>query len=586
MLESIVPRRRSLEGREWVDPAQDYDEVALQALCWRLNISPLMARILAHRRLLDTEAALRFLNPQDVLLHPPELMRGMQEAVERLHHAVERFERIVVFGDYDVDGTSATSILYSYLKRLGARACYYIPHRILDGYGFTPATVHKLHATGADLVVTADHGSTEVQAPRLLGALGMDLIITDHHQLGAERPEAAALVNPQQPDCPYPFKGLSATGVAFKVVCALDQHLTEADFWNRHGLRRTNPAYYLDLVALATVADMSPLVGENRTLVKLGLEQLNANPRPGLAGLIKECHLHGPVTPAAISFKLAPKINALGRIGDPRLGVQLLVSHSYTEARRLARHMVQLNRERQQVEQRVFVSAQLQAQSQAHRSATVLVGGDWHPGVLGSIASKIAFQTGKPTVVLTLSQQPQVLGSARGGGTFNILQVLEACAPLLIRYGGHPSAAGLALDPANLELFTERVHQAMEALSTAPCGGEHSPLEIEAWIDAQHLTLDLVHELALLSPFGHCNPEPVLAVRGLQLGPPAVIQNRHLRFPMLCPNGIQLDAFAWDHSGWSLDQAQRYDIAFMPQQHEGHHGPRAQVRVLDVMQSE
>jgi single-stranded-DNA-specific exonuclease len=357
------------------------------------------------------------------------------------------------------------------------------------------------------------------------------------------------------------------------------------DFWTRQRVCHTSPAYYLDLVALATVADMSPLTGENRILVKLGLAAMNSHPRPGLAGLIKECHVRGPVTPSDISFKLAPKINALGRIGDPRLGVQLLMSHSYTESRRLARYMVALNRERQGIEHAVLDSAMTLAESQTDRPVIVLVGGDWHPGVIGSIASRLSFQTGKPTIVLTLSNAPQVVGSARGGADgVNILELLATCAPLLIRYGGHPAACGLALDPANLTEFTARLYAAIEAQPGLCAGSGSRPLEIEAWLDADALTHEFLEELSVLSPFGHCNPEPVLAVRGVLLGSPAVFNQRHLRFNLLSPNGAAFDAFAWDHSAWSVCADARYDVALMPQSAES--SPRPQVKVLDMMQSE
>jgi single-stranded-DNA-specific exonuclease len=214
-------------------------------------------------------------------------MQGMNEAVNRIVQALENYEKIVIFGDYDVDGTAAASILYSYLKRLGARVNYFIPHRISDGYGFTPATLAKIFAWRADLVVTCDHGSTDLDAPHLLKKQGVDLIVTDHHRLGTVVPAAAAFVNPQQPGCPYPYKDLSAAGVAYKVTCALEERLADQNFWDRHGLCHTSPDYYLDLVALATVADMSPLLGENRILVTLGLELLNSRLKPGLSGLVK-----------------------------------------------------------------------------------------------------------------------------------------------------------------------------------------------------------------------------------------------------------------------------------------------------------
>jgi single-stranded-DNA-specific exonuclease len=584
--QSALSLRRSLAGRPWVDPVQDYRDTVLRALCERLNISESLGRILAFRKLMDEETAQRFLHPDEAQFHAPELMLGMPEAVLRLARAIEQYEKILIFGDYDVDGTSAAAILFGYLKRLGARVAFYIPHRISDGYGFSPSALREIEAWRTRLLVTVDFGSTETQAPEMLRRIGADLIITDHHQLGPRRPDAVALVNPQQPGCPYPFKGLSAAGVAYKVVCALDRYLSELNFWEQRGICHTSPAYYLDLVALATVSDMSPLVGENRALVKLGLDAINTQPRPGLAGLIRECNVRGPVTASAISFKLAPKINALGRIGDPRLGVQLLLSRSYTEARRIARHMVELNRERQEIERAVYASACVQAEAMADRPALVLVGGDWHPGVLGSIAARVCIQTGKPTVVLTLSRQPQVLGSARGSDGFNVLSVLAACAPLLARFGGHPGAAGLALDPANLDDFTRRFAGAAEQAGANAKAQGPRPLEIETWIGADLLTPEFVEEISRLSPFGYCNPEPVLGVRGVALDNPTIFRERHLRFSVACPGGAHLEAFAWDHSEWAVNHASRYDIAFMPQLYGGSGASRAQVKVLDMIASD
>lgn len=573
--------RRSLDNRTWIDAGPDCEEAALFALCAQVGVSVSLGRILAARSIVDAEQAQRFLNPVESQLHPPEPMLGMAEAVRRLFMAVERYQRVVVFGDYDVDGTASAAILYSYLKRLGAHVSYFIPHRILDGYGFAPSTIRKLQAAGADLVVTTDHGSTDLEGPRRLKALNIDVIVVDHHRLGPCKPEPAILVNPHQPGCPYPFKDLSATGVVFKLVCALDRYLAGMDYWTRQGLRPTPPAYYLDLVALATVADMAPLTGENRILVKLGLEAMNSHPRPGLAGLIQECHVRGPVTPSVISFKLAPKINACGRIGDPRLGMQLLISHSYTEARRLARYLVQLNRERQEIEHAVLDSATTLAEAQSDWPVIVLVGGDWHPGVLGSIASRLSFQTGKPTIALTLSNATQVVGSARGGALgVNVLEILAACAPLLIRYGGHPEACGLALDPANLTEFTRRLQAAVEEQPQLCAGADNRRLEIEAWMDADALTLEFVQELAVLSPFGHRNPEPVLAVRGVTLGNPSVFNHRHLRFDLVCPNGTAFAAFAWHRSEWPVSADALYDVALMPQPAEA--GGRPQVKVLDM----
>ncbi len=575
----------SLSQQNWIAPADDLPEDSIDYLCERLNVSQALGRVLAARNLLDVGDAERFLHPAEHQLHPPQRMRGIREAVRRIHGAVVNYQKILIFGDYDVDGTAATTILFNYLKRLGARVQYYIPHRLEDGYGFNPATVAKFSKWGIELLITADHGSTAVEGARALEREGIDLIITDHHRLGRERPGCVALVNPQQEGCAYPFKELAAAGVAYKLVCALDDFLTEGDFWDQHGICRTGPNYYLDLVALATVADMSPLVGENRVLVKLGLDLLNSRLRPGLSGLVKESRIRGRITPHTIAFKLAPKINALGRIGDPRIGMQLLMSHSFTESRRLARQLIQTNRERQEIERNVYSNAVELMESMPEEPAMILVGENWHPGVIGSIATRIAYQIHRPTVVLTNQGEQELRGSARGSERQNVLRALEACQSLLERFGGHRTAAGLSLKWPNLGAFRKDFQTAAERECAGCPDGDPEGIFIETWIEPKALTTRFLEELSLLSPFGFGNPEPVVGVRGFTLREPSVFNSRHLRFNLSCGDGDRLEAYAWDHSDWNVRCSHQYDIAFVPQVFAGAKGLKHQIRVLDLKHS-
>lgn len=583
MEDTTTPAHLSLSRKEWIDPEPIQGAATVRTLSNDLDISETLAEILALRGIADVDAAHRFLHPDEAQLHPPQLMLGMHEAVQRIMRAVDDYEKILVIGDYDVDGTAGAVILFSYLKRLGARVGYYIPQRLSDGYGFTPSILRRIVEWKTGLVITADFGSTEVEAPGLLKPHGIDLIITDHHQLGPTAPDAAALVNPHQPNCPYPFKDLSAAGVSFKVVCALDDHLEKIDFWNRRGICHTAPSYFLDMVALATVADMSPLRGENRVLVKLGLDQLNGKPRPGMSGLVKECRLRGPITPRAITLKLAPKINALGRVGDPRMGVQLLLSHSFTEGRRLARQLMDVNRARQVIEREVYAMAREQMDSLPDLPAIILVGDNWHQGVIGSIATRLAYQEGRPTIVLTHPSGDELSGSARGMDRYDVLSMLEDCQMLLERFGGHRNAAGLSLFAHNLPEFSTRFQSAVEkdGMGLDP-DQERRRLRIEAWIGQEDLTPQLVDEMNRLSPFGQGNPEPVVGVRGFRPGNPAVINNRHLKFHLPCGTGQKLEAFAWDHSDWELEGSGTYDMAFTPQTAPNHNGGHAQLSVLDL----
>lgn len=590
-MEGIKPLpRKSISDRVWIDPVQEVTDNHVRDYCQSLGVSERLGRIMLGRNLTDESDAHGFLNPHRDQLYQPRLMKDMDVGVERIVRAIRDYEKIIIFGDYDVDGTASAAILYGYLKRLGARAQYFIPHRIHDGYGFTPVAVQKIQRWQADLVITTDQGSTEVEGAEIMRELGIDLIITDHHQFGEVLPAAMAIINPQRPDCPYPFKGLAAAGVAYKVACALDSRLQELDFFDRQGIRRTDPDYYLDLVALATVADMAPLLGENRILVKMGLEHMNENPRPGLSGLIKECRIRGPVTANAISFKLAPKINALGRIGNPRLGMQLLLSRSYSESRRLARGLMETNRERQVIERHAMENAWEQTDDFANMPGLVLVGPDWHPGVVGMLATRIASQTGKPTVVLTMREPPHITGSVRSNGNVNVLKILESCGHLLERFGGHPNAAGLMIAHENLQAFTQRFQnclaRGLEGCSDLEGGPDFEALRIEAWVEQEDLGSLFFQELERLSPFGYHNPEPLIAVRGLKVDNPNLFNDRHLRFNLQDSAGEVLEAFAWDRSHWELRNQGHYDVAFRPQSFSGFNGTRMQLRIVDLIFSE
>lgn len=573
----------SLCNRDWVDMGKDVTDAALARLCEELAVSEVLGRILAARRLGEVDEARRFLHPDETQLHPPHLMLGMAEGVGRIYAALQNYEKILIFGDYDVDGTAAATILYSYLKKLGGRVHYFIPNRLTDGYGLNAGSVEKFKAWGVELVITADHGSTAVEGARALAQRGIELIVTDHHQIGRTNPECVAIINPHRPGCPYPFKQLSAAGVAFKVISALDQFLEEVDFWDLRGIRRTPPSYFLDLVAMATVADMSPLVGENRVLVKLGLDAINARPRPGISGLIRECNIRGPITPTTISFKLAPKINAVGRIGDPRLGVQLFTSHSFTESRKIARFLVETNRERKVIEQEVFGHALKQLARFRDEPACVLVGGDWHPGVVGPIASRMAFQTGKPTVALTLWRSPEATGSARSGEGFDVLDALAACESLLHRFGGHPKAAGLSLHPDNLDAFTRSFYDAVGRGAGEHGQAKHRELRIDAWVTPAMLNSETFEELARLSPFGFGNPEPVLAMRRITVDKTAWHHSRHLRLDLRGPMGREMEGMAWDSPDLEVATGRSYDVAFVPRFLGRPAGSPPQLKVLDFL---
>ncbi|MDH4225277.1 MAG: single-stranded-DNA-specific exonuclease RecJ [Deltaproteobacteria bacterium] len=576
-----------LSDKLWTDPVVDYSNEDLHSFCSKLDISTEVGMILASRNRMDAEGAFRFLNPQAGQLHDPWLLRGMDTTVDRLLHAILHYQKIFIFGDNDVDGTASTALLYGYLKAVGGRVHYFIPDRLRDGFSLHPDTAQRLVASKAELVVTVDNGSGAVDGVDLLRRNGIDTLITDHHQVPPMQPAALAMVNPQHPDCRYPFKDLSAAGVAYKIIKALHQHCARMDVFSQRGITPPNPDYNLDLVALATVADMSPLVGENRILVRLGFEMMEFHPRPGLVGLLKECNVRGGISPRLIHTKIAPKINAMGRVGDPSIGVKLLLTHSYGEGRRLSRILCDTNRKRQEIEGLALALSEAQVAEQMENPAFVLVGKDWHPGILGILASRIASQYNKPTVVLTQHHGEISQGSARGVEGFDLLSVLKSCEGLLDRFGGHTNAAGLALPSNRLDAFARRFQAATkDCRDSAGRQAKDNPskdkLAIDTWVNQDHFTRGFVEEISRLSPFGFGNPEPVVALRDVSLEKPMVLNSRHLKFQVSCHNGPEVEAFGWDAAQHNLDLSRRYDLALAPQVSQLGDSTRTTFRLVDV----
>ena len=563
-------------------------------LCRELGISPLLARLLVIRNLHDPFAAEQFLNPRPEHCHDPFLMRDMQRAVGRLQQALQRQEQVVVFGDYDVDGTAGAVLVYRYLKRIGMRVHYLIPERLSNGYGLTKPALQEMARHRTRVVVTVDNGSTAVEEAHIAREWGIDLLITDHHQLGEVRPPAYALVNPSQLGCPYPFKGLCGTGVAYKLIQAFDQSLTQQGHWEQTGYLRPEVTRDLDLVALATLADRMPLLDENRILVRAGLELLNPCGRPGLQVLMSACGIRGMVTASVVSHRPIPKLNSVGRMNEPQLAARLLLAHSLMEARPLVKKLMAMNDERRRVEQEVFRSALAQAAEQMHLPALILMQTDWHPGVMGSVASRVASHLGKTTLMLTRapntveqrsSEQELTVGSARVVGDLNLCALLSEFTDLLERFGGHPAAVGMSLESRNLERFRKRFQETVGGTS-APVPTASSPLPpIEAWLQPRELHPKTTKDLLRMSPFGPENPEPVIGVRQARPCKPRVFGQQHLKF-VLEDSGAPLEVIAWNHAEWFPQPQQAYDLVVTPQLHVRRTGtPKVQLWTLDMYQS-
>lgn len=566
----------------------------VQALCSEFDFSITLAQLLVSRNLTSAQRVREYLEPNPEQCHDPFLMHDMDKAVDRIHRALKQGENVVLYGDYDVDGTAGAVMAYRFLQRLGMRVQYFIPKRLKDGYGLTETTLRELKSRNTQLIITIDNGARAVEEARIAKNLGIDLLVTDHHPPGDVLSDTVSMVNPLKTECQYPFSGLSGTGVIFKLLTALDTRLEQTGFWSGTGHVRADLRQELDLVALATIADRMPLVDENRYLVKHGLELMNPCSKPGIQALLKACGVRGQVTPSVISYKLAPKINAVGRLDDPLLAVKLLLSHSLAEARPYAERLVKLNERRQKIEGKVLEDALAQASSQQHRTALILVDRNWHPGVMGNIAAKVSRRFGKTTLALTFKnsyssqhgKNPELaVGSARSVGDLDLCRLLQDCGDMLVRFGGHPAAVGMSLCPENLELFCTRFHQLIEGHSMSE-KDQHpestGKLHIDAWLTPEQLQPELGRELMRMSPFGMENPPPVLGIRNSRPHTPVIFGKKHLKF-RLGPKNRSAEIVAWDRSNWFQWMGQKADLAISPQIYgRNAHEMRIQYSALDI----
>lgn len=499
--------------KQWI--LQTADPAAVDQLVAATGLLPVTARIMAGRGLLDPAAAQAFLAPSLSGMLDPFLLSGMEPAVQRLMTAHAAGELVCIYGDYDVDGITATALLVSGLRALGLQAGYHIPNRMEDGYGLNADALQQIRQRGYTLAISVDCGVTALAEARLCREIGLDLIITDHHQPLAELPEAIAVLNPQLPGCGYPFKGLAGVGVAFNLLVALRSRLREQ---GRCADTGPDLRQWLDLVALGTIADLVPLTGQNRLLVAAGLQRLGNGCRIGLAALKQVAGITGEVSSGQVGFQLAPRMNAAGRLESAVPGVELLLSSDPQQAAALAAELDAANQERRQVERRMFGEALQQLESQgwtSDRRSIVLSSPDWHQGVVGIVASRLVERYYRPTILIAEQHDGTAKGSGRSIAGFNLLEALHGCSGLLQRYGGHRAAAGVTMATDNLPDFRD-------AFEAAGCQqlGDRMPvpeLLLDAELPPAELTLQLARELQRLGPFGMANPTPLLLVPEMQV---------------------------------------------------------------------
>ncbi|MBC7899476.1 MAG: single-stranded-DNA-specific exonuclease RecJ [Saprospiraceae bacterium] len=560
--------------KRWVITKHDFESVKL--LSEQLSVSPLVAALLISRGHRTKEKAEKFLNPNYADLHEPFLLKGMEEAVERVLRAIDNREKILIWGDYDVDGTTGTVLLRQTLKILGAETGFHVPNRFTEGYGINIPALEDAKANGFTLAISVDCGIRSFEPLEWARTNGLDFIVTDHHLSDETKgnPPAVAVVNPNQSDCDYPDKNLAGVGVAFKLAHAL---LRER---GKENLLKD----FLKIAAIGTVADVMQLTGENRTIVSLGLKDLPTTTNLGLKALMEVSDCRSDMTSYHIGFRIAPRINAAGRMDVAKHVVELFETEDFNEARKLAGILDSRNRERQQVQQQITELALLETKDIRNQKFVVVAGENWHRGVIGLAASRIAEKLYRPTIVLSI-ENGFGHGSGRSIADFHLLNALESCSELFEQFGGHAAAAGMKIETNKIDLLRKALN--LHAERTLPVGELTAVLKIDAVVTSQTLGLNLVKELRSFEPFGAGNPKPVFVTKGLIIkDEPLVMKEKHLKLRLRDESGKQFEAVWWDgvekSIGRTLSPESRIELAYTAEANSWQGNTRLQLVVEDL----
>ncbi len=544
--------------KRWLLPEFDYKKV--RELCGGLRISPVLAKILTRRGADNISDARWFLKSDELYLYDPFLLCDMDRAVERIKKAINDGEKICVYGDYDVDGITATAVMYKYFRSKKCDVMYYIPKRLTEGYGMNRSAVEKLAEEGVKLIVTVDNGITADPEIKYAKTLGIDVVVTDHHECRTELPHCCAVVNPKRPDDRYPFESLAGVGVAFKVVCALEGENADDEFIDN----------YADLVSLGTIADVMPLFDENRQLVARGLSCMSRGSNKGISSLIdaamfeKNKSHDKKVTASTVGFLIAPRLNAAGRIGEVEKAVELLVADDYGVCAKISRELCDKNRERQQIENRIYTEA-VEIIENSHdfendRIIVVCCDG-WHHGVVGIVASRITEKYGLPSILIC-RENGVGKGSARSIKGFNINEAIHTCNDILVRHGGHELAAGLTIDLDNVDEFRKRINDyARKRITDELLEGY---VEIDAELSGEELSLEVCEELLNLEPFGTTNPIPSLYIRDAKVREVITLgQNKHTKL-ILEKDNVQVEGllFGFPGENFTVPASGMVDVLF------------------------
>ena len=554
------------------------DEECTRALAAGLGMRKLTARILSVRGFTTPESAASFLSPRLSDLRPPDGIADLERAIDRIILAVAKHEKVAVFGDYDVDGTTSAAILVLLLRALGLEVLARMAKRA-SGYGFSPGDAAAFAEEGCSLILTGDCGTSDHESLSLCRARGIDVIVIDHHHVPTGESLAFALLNSHREDDTFPFKGLASCGVAFYLAAAVRTRLRADGNPKADAL---DPRTWLDLVALGTIADLVPLTHENRILVAAGLRELSALRRPGLAALAGIAGLNpGALGTTDVSFRLAPRLTAAGRLGDAQLSLDLLLATDRARAQELAATLDDLNRERQRIQERMWSEAATAAEAYAGEAALVLGAEGWHQGVVGIVAAKLVDKFRKPAVVVGFNEG-QGRGSARTVGGFDLYQGLSRCQEHLTAFGGHPMAAGVSLGSASLAVFRAAfVSAAAEHFASGVSGG---PVEVDAVASLADLDMGLAEELGRLAPFGTANSEPLLVVPGVTVRSTRVVGASHLQLT-LADGATVSDAIAFGMGDRDPGTGARLDVIGVAEMDEYRGRRKIRLRLSHFMRS-
>ncbi|MCH8549023.1 MAG: single-stranded-DNA-specific exonuclease RecJ [Balneolaceae bacterium] len=562
----------------WVYPDPEREE-SVRTMTEQLNVPREIARLLVLRGINTFDDAKTFFRPEEEELHDPFLMKDMEKGALRLAAAIRNHEKVLIYGDYDVDGTTATSILYIFLKRFGLDVDYYIPHRFKEGYGINPDGIRYAIDHDVNLIVSVDCGITAIEEAKYARENGIDLIICDHHTVGDDIPEAVAVLDPKRPDCNYPFDGLSGAGVGFKLLQATVTKL---------GLSDDFPNQFLDLVAISVASDIVPIVDENRIMMRRGLQLINTEPRTGISALLQQINMNpGQISTSSIVFSIGPRINAAGRMGDATTAVDLMIADDMATAKRLAAQLESVNVKRRTTDSNTMEQAVELLESRFNVdeiSSMVLHHPEWHLGVIGIVASRLVDNYHRPAIMLS-TVEGKVKGSARSVKGFNIYEALKQCDDLLEQFGGHEFAAGLTMDADNLDEFRKRIDQiACECLAENDFLPE---LEIDSVLKLGNVDTRFWKLLSQFEPFGPGNLRPTFVSKDVEIvGVPTIVGNGHLKMKVSQNGSSTFDAIGFNmHEYLPLIRnckTDRVDVAYVLEENFWNGNRTIQMRLKDI----